>query len=213
MFFGKRENQVQEKVKEHAALVGECLTILEQVIERYLAGSAEAPESSYRLHKTEHQADEVRREIFAGINEGAFLPFHREGYIRLAVLVDKIANRAVDFSKGLILEKPVFPAEYQAEFQHLAGAVRVAYEPMKQILDGVVDDPSTALNLATRVTELESETDSIEWKLLKRLFADPKIERVEKLVLRDAVIRLADVADKIENAADHVRVIVSKQAV
>ena len=84
---------------------------------------------------------------------------------------------------------------------------------MKQILDGVVDDPSTALNLATRVTELESETDSIEWKLLKRLFADPKIERVEKLVLRDAVIRLADVADKIENAADHVRVIVSKQAV
>ncbi|RMH58365.1 MAG: TIGR00153 family protein [Candidatus Hydrogenedentota bacterium] len=211
MFFGKAEKKVIELVRKHSELVGECLDLLVKVVSEYLEGNPECNEVSFAIHQAEHRADEVRREIQTRISQGAFLPFYRTDYILLVDMVDKIANRTVEFSKALITERPLFPKEMHKEILELAEGVVEAGRELRQAVTGLFDDIETAAGLVEDVSAAEQKTDSIEWSLLKKIFSDIE-DRGEQLVLRDTVSRLAGIADAAENAADRILITVTKQS-
>lgn len=211
MFFGKSETKVEKMIGEHAGLVAECLSHLEKVVEEFLAGDENFVETSYILHKDEHRADEVRRAIQAEIAKGAFLPFYRTDYILLAEMIDKVANRAVDFSKALVIERPKFPPRLHPDLRALAKGVAAAYGPLRTAVEILFTKPEQAPALAEKVSQGEQETDSIEWKLLKEVFSEG-IDRAEQIYLRDTVQRLASIADAAENASDRIRILLTKQA-
>lgn len=211
MIFGKTEARVERIMREHTALVGKCLSHLERVVEQYLAGEEAFVETSYHLHKAEHEADEVRRDIQREISAGAFLPFYRSDYISLVEQIDKVANRAVDFSKAVVVERPRFPKDLHANVQSLAREVVGTFAPLEKAALALFSDAEQAVAFAKEVSAAEQETDSIEWKLLKSAFSHKEIDRAEQIYLRDSIHRLAGIADQAENAADQVRVIIAKQ--
>ncbi len=210
MFFRTSESRVEEMIQEHKRLVGECLSHLEKVVEQYLSGDAGFVETSYALHKAEHTADEVRRLIQVEISTGAFLPFYRTDYIHLVEMIDKVANRAVDFSKALVTERPKFPREFHARLRDLAHAVAKTYEPLAKALEVLMSDTKKTEGFLVQVSEGEQDADSHEWKLLKDIFANGT-DRAEQIFLRDTIQRLGSIADAAENAADRVRIIITKQ--
>jgi predicted phosphate transport protein (TIGR00153 family) len=214
MLFGKRENvDVQKLFGEHVRLVRETLEQLIVVVDSYLDKSPSVTDDSFRIHELEHEADDVRRRIQSAMAGGAFLPFYREDYILLAELIDKVANRAVEFSKSLILERPRIPDELRDDFRVLAKSVYETFMPFQEVASALFDDPALALTYAEQVSEGEQTSDSIEWKMRKRIYDRADLERAEQMIAARAIQRISDISDAIENAADKVRVIVTKQAV
>jgi hypothetical protein len=211
MLFGKDEADVKSLFKEHVAKVHRSLEILQDVIKAYIEDAPTLREKSYLLHKTEHEADVIRRQIQQVIAGGAFLPFYREDYISLSDFIDKIANRSVDLSKAIVLEKPIIPEALKANVVELAASVLKTFQPFLQIVDLLFDDPSKAMAFTDKVSEGEEEGDSIEWKTLNHIFNDSALPRVEQIVAAHVIQRLSAISDAVENAADKVRIVAAKQ--
>lgn len=210
MFSGKAERKIRELFNEQIKVISESLTILTQTVEAFINDDEDIAEYSFRLHNKEHEADEIRRQIESVITEGAFLPFYREDYQRLADLIDDAADRAVGVAQALVLQKPEFPKELHSDFLKLARQVEATFIPFKQIAS-LFDKPEEAEKLCLEVSKSEQECDSIEWKLLKKLYAVEGMDRAEQLLSGRIIQLLSRTADAIENAADRVQLVIIKQ--
>jgi uncharacterized protein len=214
MFWDKKEQQVKEFMKEHLEKVKECLDLFETTIALYLDGKEEeANVSSYNVHKKEHEADECRRKILAKLSEGAFLPFFREDYIGIVELVDKIANRAKTVTQTMVIEGPKIPQEMHEDIRALANRAVITLEPLVKLFDVPLLDKSKSLALIQEISTREQVADSIEFKLLKRLFKEINISLAEKIIIGNLVTIIAEVADAIENVGDRIQILISKQAI
>jgi hypothetical protein len=211
MLFGKDEADVKSLFKEHVAKVHQSLEILQDVMKAYIEDAPTLREKSYLLHKTEHEADVIRRQIQHAIAAGAFLPFYREDYISLSDFIDKVANRAVDLSKSVVLEKPLLPEAMKPNVLALAASVLTTFLPFDRIVELLFEDPAKALELTEKVSEGEQEGDSIEWKTLNHIFSDTSLPRVEQIISERMIQRISAISDAIENAADKVRIVAAKQ--
>lgn len=215
MIFGRKKKKpepedVQALFARHVELVRLSLAQLQKVVDGYLEGHTSLRDDSFHLHELEHEADTIRRRIQEAMSAGAFLPFYREDYITLAGMIDKIAGRAVELSKSLVLEKPIVPADCAADYRLLAQSVLETYMPLVMVMDALFTDAESVARYTEQVSEGEQVSDSIEWKLSRRVFASD-LPRIEKVITGRAVLRIAAISDAIENAADKARVIVAKQ--
>jgi len=214
MFWDKKEQQVKEFMKEHLVKVKECLDLFETTIGLYLDGKEEeANVSSYNVHKKEHEADECRRKILAKLSEGAFLPFFREDYIGIVELVDKIANRAKTVTQTMVIEGPKIPQEMHEDIRTLTNKAVITLEPLVKLFDVPLLDKSKSLTLIQEISTREQVADSIEFKILKKLFKEINISLAEKIIIGNLVTIIAEVADAIENVGDRIQILISKQAI
>lgn len=211
MFFGKRETRVKDLMVEHVQLVQKSVNQLVTLIEALIADDDDMESVSYDIHRLEHEADSIRRQIQKVLAEGAFLAFYREDYINLTERIDKIANRAVDFAKSLSLEQPDIPADLKDSLLKLAKANVETMEPFVTLTDNLFSDPKKVTEAAEQVSTGEQHSDSIEWKTQKAVYASKEIPRSEQIIISNTIQRLASVADVIENAADSARIIMAKQ--
>jgi len=214
MFWDKKEQQVKEFMKEHLEKVKECLDLFEATIALYLNGKEEeANVSSYNVHKKEHEADECRRKILAKLSEGAFLPFFREDYLGIVELVDKIANRAKTVTQTMVIEGPKIPQEMHEDIRALTNKAVLTLEPLVKLFDVPLLDKSKSLALIQEISTREQVADSIEFKILKKLFKEINISLAEKIIIGNLVTIIAEVADAIENVGDRIQILISKQAI
>jgi predicted phosphate transport protein (TIGR00153 family) len=214
MFWDKKEQQVKDFMKEHLGKIKECLDLFETTIDIYLAGKyEEANVSSFNVHKKEHEADEVRRKILAKLSEGAFLPFFREDYIGIVELVDKIANRAKTVTQTMVLEGLKIPGEMKEDIRLLTRKAVETLEPLEQLLESPLLDKPQSIALIQEISTREQAADAIEFKLLKKLFHEINISLAEKILIGALVKSVSEIADAIENVADRVGILISKQAV
>ncbi|MDD5555685.1 MAG: TIGR00153 family protein [bacterium] len=214
MFFDKKEQQVKEMMRQHLGRIRECLDLFEKTIGIYLDGNVEeADVSSYNVHKKEHEADECRREILAKLSEGAFLPFFREDFIGIVELVDKIANRAKTVTQTMVVELPKVPDGMRADIRALTRKVVETLEPLM----GIFNQASIAMDgtpkLLEAISACEQEADSIEFKLIRRVFREATLETADKIILSNFVRTISEVADAIENVGDLIQILISKQAI
>jgi predicted phosphate transport protein (TIGR00153 family) len=214
MFFNRKEKQVRNFMKEHLEKVRECLELFEKTIRLYLDKSLEeADRSSYMVHKKEHEADECRRKILAKLAEGAFLPFFREDFISIVELVDKIANRAKTVTQTMVLEMPKVPDEMKEQMKELAKTVIATLEPLMEILDQNSLDMESTAKLIGEISCREQDADSIEFKLLRRVFREIELPTADKIILANFVRTTSEVADAVENVGDRIQILISKQAI
>ena len=214
MFFDKKEQQVKEFMKKHVEKIRECLVLFEKTIGLYLDGHLEeANVSSFNVHKKEHEADEVRRDIIAKLADGAFLPFIREDYIGIVEMIDKIANRAKTVTQTMVIETPKIPREMHADIRALTSRAVVTIEPLVQLAEAPLLDKPKSMALIQEISTREQAADAIEFKLLKHLFQEVDIPLAEKIVIGELIKLISEIADAIENVGDRIQVLISKQAV
>ena len=165
------------------------------------------------VHKKEHEADECRRKILAKLAEGAFLPFFREDFISIVELVDKIANRAKTVTQTMVLEMPKVPDEMKEQMKELAKTVIATLEPLMEILDQTSLDMESTAKLIGEISCREQDADSIEFKLLKKVFREIELPTADKIILANFVKTTSEVADAVENVGDRIQILISKQAI
>ncbi len=210
MPFGKREAKVEKLIFKHFDTVKETLDLFLEVLDLYLEGNPDFVPRGREVHRAEGRADDVRREIVVHLFEGAYTPVFREDYHVLAELVDKVANKAETVIDDLVLEKPPFPKESMGPVRDLARSSVSAFGPLRKALETLYSDMGKVMTFTAEVSTAEGVVDKMEWDILERLF-EMDIELAQKVLLRDTIRAIGSIADRMEDAADRMALMVVKR--
>ena len=209
----KKEAAIESLLKKQFQGVAGLLEDFVKVAQLYFAGDEKYNEMAFQVHQQEHDLDVIRRDIEKNLYGGAYLPFFREDYTHLAELIDDIANSAEDVCDHFSMEQPEFPEELKEGIIDLTKGVVDTFNSMPDVLEMLFKDMESIAEHCQRVSEKEQEVDKKEWKLINRLFVNIDIPLANKILVREFIQHIAKVSDKIEDAADWIRVMVIKRRI
>ncbi len=212
VFIRGKEKEVENLYKTHIDRVDECLTYLNSVVQLYLAEDPGYRKEALKVHKAEHEADIIRREIEKKVHEGAFLAVFRGDFIWLAESIDKIANLAESVADIIVIENPKIPKELAPLFKELLKSSIEAFKPFTELNGIISSDAETVLAKAREVEDREQITDRLEFSLLERIF-NSGVDFAHKLHLKELVKRVAGLANLAEDASDRLEVMLAKRKV
>lgn len=211
MVFAKKEREVFELLSQHFDLVHQCMQELQKLFRDYLRLEKDFKQEAYRIDQLEHQADDVRRSVAQRLFEGAFLPIHREDYLRLVELNDKVASKAESIADFLVLTRPMIPEFLHEELDGMIAATVDTYEPMLGLVEAYRTDVPKVREITRIVQEREQKVDQLQWNTTKKLFKSD-LDLARKLHLRTLVETIGAVSNIMEDTCECMQVIVVKGA-
>jgi predicted phosphate transport protein (TIGR00153 family) len=216
MFLSKKEDQVRHLVAEHMEHTQRCLLASRDLMARYVENDHEACERLWHdVQAFEHQADIIRREIYALLDKGAFLPLLRVDLHRFVDLMDDVAGVSEDATDILLCEHPVLP---EAMIGNLQQVFHKTIEQMAVLVDATTcfvqnNRPDDSIREKIELIQAtEHEIDELEHTLTRWLFAT-SLTLAEKLHLKKLLTQVAEISNRIEDAADGLSEIVVKMQV
>jgi len=211
MIFARKENRLREICVDHFSSVREALLAFSELLDSYLVQAKPSPGLLSRLHAAEGRADERRDEILTLLHGGAFMPTNREDYVVLVALVDGIANQAQSTGNLLVLTLPPVPDFLRQGLRDLCrGAVNI-FDVLTSVFSCLNADISRVADRAREVSRLESESDRLEWDLIREI-TDSDCDRALKRDLREIVQDIGKLADLTEDAASRLKLMLIKQS-
>jgi len=205
MLIFKKEKHARRLALEHFAQTGECLKAAHGTLTHYLSGDIKAArEAAGQVREHESGADGLKRRLREVLFTGAFLPNIRSDVYRLVDAVDAVADNGETAAHFLVYQMPTIPEEFHAEldavFRHSVSCYQELREGLKCFFKprGEMDPLQQHV---TRVSALETEVDTLEVKLTRRIF-ESALEKGDKIHLCQLLRRIAAIADAAEDAAD-----------
>ena len=114
----------------------------------------------------------------------------------------------------LTLIEPVIPEEIQPDLRKIG---ELTIKCMKKLHEGVYnlfENIKLVFDLMKEVGNLEGEVDKYVWKTLNRIFKELKIRKFsEKLILREFILHVNDITNRMEDASDKINIIAIKLVV
>jgi len=211
--FGKKEQKVIEKLREHLDCTSELLKKVEEILDQAVVKDwGKVRKLMDEIHTLEHKADVIRREMEATLYEGAFLPNFRGDLLNLVEALDKIANRGETVAHQLTLEKVDVPSQLVSGLRKQIQLGYRAFNTLKDTIVNIFEDLDEAAKRISEVERVEREEDQIELQLIETIFS-LDIPLAHKIQLKQLVLNLGDISDMSEDCSDIVQVIVFKRRV
>lgn len=210
MFRDKKAEEAEKLIIKHFGLVQKVLVEFQKMVHDYVTIGEGFKEDAYQVHKLEHKADTVRRNIALKLYEGAFMPIFREDYILLAEVVDEVANLTESASDFIVLTRPMIPEFLQQNFLEMVDATTDSYVPLTEALEMFNKDLSHLMEMTRKVGDKEQAVDEIFWELTKKLFKS-RLDKAEKLHLQQLFDRIAQISNIVEDAADRLEIMAVKR--
>ncbi|MFA4645781.1 TIGR00153 family protein [Pyrococcus kukulkanii] len=210
--FGGKENDVFTKIEHHLNAVEETLEKFREMFHAYLDMDIQKAENLLKeVERNEGKADDLRREIELMLYAGAFIPANRGDYIRLSELIDNIADAAESAAHTLIFAKPNVPKNLREDLLKLVSESLKTFEYLKLSTLALEKDVDKALNLAKETEIQEEKADEIEYEVLRKIFSDKDISTYAKLIWNQVITKIGDIADRAEDASDHIMLMAVKR--
>ncbi len=210
---GKREKEIIRKLFEFLDVISKTLLELRRTIEAYLKQEeTRFTELVEVVRKSEHDADNLRREVETLMYGGAFLPNSRGDLLGIIESADRVANKAEYIADILDLERPAIPPVFAPNFFRLVDLSIETYEALKLAINYLFEDLDKVTEKILLVEQKEHDVDIVERSMIKQIFA-LDIPHSQKLHLKELVRSIADIADRAEDCSDRVQVVSLKRRV
>jgi predicted phosphate transport protein (TIGR00153 family) len=207
-----KEKKVVVLIRQHIEKVQETLEYLHKTIKAYIDEDMDnARDISFKVHCSESEADNKRRDIIQTLHEGAFLPIYREGLINIVAMIDKIADHSESSSDFLITQRPEIPDEFRDSILELTEDSVKCFNPLREAIDNLFSDTKVLRQKVKEVNNLEAEVDRDEWKTTERVF-NSSMDLAKKIHLREFIWHIASISDTCQDAADSLEIITAKKA-
>jgi predicted phosphate transport protein (TIGR00153 family) len=214
VFFSRKQKVLEELVAKYLERVNDCLDRVEECLASALDREPfdTVVAKAQATHRAESQADDTRQEAAILLYGKALFPESRGDILTLLEGTDRIANAADSVARRIRYERIQVPAELGNAFRELLGRASDCSRELLKAVKMLFEDYNSAVHLADRVSDLESRTDELEYQILDAIFTSG-LSSGEKILLRDFAAKISDIADRAENAADHVRIVAIKRKV
>jgi len=212
IFIHKKEKMIVEDIKKHADLVHDTVKGFITALNLYLDGEKKKSQDHTKVvHKLEAEADDYRRKIDREMYEGAFMPSIRESLFIAVDAVDSVANEAETTGDILTLIEPKIPDEITDDLRQMGKLTVECADKLRIGVYNLFENIKVVFDQMKEVERLEGEVDKYVWSTLNRIFKELKIEKFsERMVLRELILHVNYISNKMEDASDKLDIIALK---
>ena len=164
-----------------------------------------------KVHKAEHEADVIRRQIVLELYKKALIPGSREDILTLLESFDEIVNTFQTVCNQLHFQRVVFPEQYRERLIDLAEVNNAAYNYTKEAAVCLFEE-TCLTNRIELIGVKERESDSGERGLIRDIFSS-EIDLAEKLLFKQIIISLGNISDYCEKVGDIIELAVIKRKI
>lgn len=207
----KQEELVFEDARKHVEVTYQTVEWFKKAVSAFIvqdiSGKAEAIE---RVRECEHQADELRKKMVDQLSEGLFVPPDREDLMHFVKTLDRIADWTNGAARILGFIEQKLPENI---LKNISSATELIFTSISRLKEGIEslsqNDLKKALLDCEEVDRLEHEADD-QKKLLIESIIHARLEPTSLLLSYQLAEYLEGVTDKIEDAADFIKVLAIK---
>lgn len=201
----RKEGKVDSLIKRHIEEVRAGIQASMDAVVAYLDGDWEKFKQMAKLADSEESdADALRREAEDALYSGAYLPVYREDFSILLDLIDDMADDAERVADFLRIETPRILPQWGGVFKQIAEKTLEAFSAFQKCFLLLYEDMEKTYSATKEVRNAEREIDILQDDLLHRIFQS-ELSLVEKIHLRELVLKLGEISNSAENASDKVR--------
>ncbi len=213
MMLFKKEKEVIDLIEQHATKMEACLSTAIETLLTFLDDDiAKAKTLARRTDTLESEADLIRLKIRDRLYSGAYMPVLREDVYKLVESLDRVANAAEKCCDTFLNQRPEIPNELKSLYADIVRTSLGIGEPLKNAvlcyLRGICP-VEVSREHAKEVGLAESNVDSMEWDLTKKIFSS-KLSYGHKVHLRRCLDNIASVSDRAEDSADQLELVTLK---
>ncbi len=205
------EQSILMDAQKHADETYRTVAYFSEAIKAFIGGNLEAKAIAIEnVGKSEHEADILRSKMVDALSESLLLPPDREDLMHFVKTLDKIADWTNGAARlvGFIEQK--LPADI---LNNITVAAEIILSSISKLKDGIhsliKNDLKKALADCEEVGRLEHNADD-QKKVLIGTIIHAKLEPATLLLCYQLAEYMEGVTDKIEDAADFVKVLAIK---
>lgn len=207
----KQEEIVLVDAIKHVEVTYQTVEWFKKAISAYIAGDVPAKEEAIKkVRECERQADELRTKMVDELSEGLLVPPDREDLMHFVRSLDRIADWTNGAARLLDFIKEKLP---QPILNELSIAADIIFSSIFKLKDGIQslmkDELKQAINDCNEVDAYETKADD-QKKVLIESIIKAKLDAPMLLVSYQLAEYLEAVTDKIEDAADFIKVLAIK---
>jgi hypothetical protein len=206
-----QEQAILQDAQRHVEETYKTVSFFTEAVKAFTQGDLQAKTIAIEnVRDSEHKADILRSKMVSELSEGLLLPPDREDLIRFVKSLDRIADWTNGAARilGFIEEKPG-----DSILKNISLGTDLIFRSISRLKDALQslakNDFKKALEYCEEVDRIESEADDQKKTLIEAII-HAKLEPATLLLSFNLAEYLEGVTDKIEDAADFIKVAVIK---
>lgn len=211
LFWGKQK-EVEDILGRYCHEYGQCLDLFVTGINAYFdhGNRDQLGQDAQRTHQAESRADDLLTELGMVLYGSALFPESRGDILGLVEALDAVLNKSEAVIRMPYHQYIVVPQELASTFKELVDTVRECTKLLRKSAELLFDKFHRAAGYNGKVDQLESQADAQEAALIEKIFTTD-LDIGQKILLRDLVLSISDIADRAENASDRIQLILVKR--
>lgn len=201
------EQKAIDIAQDHCRKIVSAVKELSLLFDDWIEGDySEAEEKLTKITKFENEGNKLKHELLDHLSKATTM-IHREDLMRLALMVDEIADVAEGTGHRILNIQDWKPdAKTKKELGSLVEKLISATEKLRLSIFMLSQNATKAVELADEVDELEKEADVIQRGVGHSLYMS-KMEPRTLIMLKELVSHFEEMADTAERAADAIRIV------
>ena len=209
----KKEQSIIDKIEGYLYQVDTCRNHFRKCIEKLLLepDNDENQIIVEEVHRSESKADDLRRDIELQLYQRALIPESRGDVLGLLETMDAIPGMFQSLCYQFLLERIVIPEQFRERYLHLVEVNIKSYDLVRQAVLGLFYKKEVK-ELTDLVDTVESDSDRIERDLIRDIFSG-KLDKADKILLKEIVINTGDISDLAEKVKDRLNLAIVKRRI
>ena len=161
-----------------------------------------------KMQLSEEEADEIKIKLIQDFSDTGASGLG--SFINLVLRMDNVINyplEFVDMLPKIKLEKEILK-EIKPHYHKLINNIIEMANALKTVLKYFRDKPDKVFDMTTKIHEYENDIDTLYRQFLEFIYSNEKLNIRNLLRIRDSIVLLEQMADRIHDIADVMRVLI-----
>jgi hypothetical protein len=205
------EQSILQDAQKHVEETYKTVGYFTEAVKAFIQGDLNAKATAIeKVRESEHQADVLKSKMVTELSEGLLLPPDREDLMHFANTLDKIADWTNGAARLLGFIEQKLPENILKNMSAATELIFTSISKLKEAIQSLTkNDLKKALADCEEVDHWEHEADD-QKKILIESIIHAKLEPTSLLLSYQLAEYLEGVTDKIEDAADFIKVLAIK---
>lgn len=206
-----QEQVILNDAQKHVEETYKTVSYFAEVVNAFIKGDQKTKlEMIDKVRQSEHDADILRAKMVNQLSDGLLLPPDRADMLHFVKTLDKIADWTNGAARLVGFIENKLPAEVYDNISKATDLIFTAVAKLKEAINAILtNDLKKALVECEEVARIEHEADDRKKTLIESII-HAKLEPTSLLLTYQLAEYLEGVTDKIEDAADFVKMLAIK---
>ena len=173
--------------------------------ENYEAKKDSLDKKKGKMQLSEEEGDTIKIRLITEFSEAGTQGLGN--YLTLILKMDNVINSALEFVDMLSLIDFKISGEIKKKYHSLINDTIKMADVLKKTMKNLRDKPEEVFDNTTTIHEIENDVDLLYREFLNHIYSDKDLDIRVLLRIRDSITSLEELADKIHDVADLIRVL------